>query len=365
MKPKILSLDMGGTSVKARIYSGNQVEKETSWMHDYRDCGLEKAKIGLVSKVKEFSGGKVDAVGLGIAGLIATNNSLYRSTVLTSFEKFNLLEFLKEELKAKAATIDNDADCGAISQKYFTKSGENGFLYVVVGSGIGSAYVDSRGELPYLKRFDPNHQFSKQDNPLANDLGQRAIIPKKEVCRKLQDYEIDPEELEKVIGHKTEIEIGNLASAVGMKTILEMLFSGRKGILEEWYYYKIGQFQNGKTGQKLDPRLNEITIAKSLSYFAESSDYYAVAAFELLGYFLGYGIAEAEKIIKEEKYLGGFPEIYLSGPIMNSFNYFQKELRNSLLKKKVNCTLRLSRDLSGSNLHGAYLRAKEVLEQRR
>lgn len=371
MKPRILALDLGGTAVKARIYSDDLVEKEVSWDHDYKDYGLEKAKEDLVSKAKEFSGEKVDAIGLGIAGLIATDNTLYRSTVLTSFEKFNLPDFLRGELKAKVVTIDNDADCGAISEKTFSRPGENGFLYVVVGSGIGSAYVNYQGKLPYLTRFDPDCRFSEQDNPLANDLGQRVVLPKKEICRKLRDYEIEPEDLEKVIGQAKEIPVGKLGSAAGMKTILEMLFSGRKGIMEGWYEHKASQFLKehpkkypGKK-EKVSLIIREKTLAKNLSYFAESGDYYATAAFELMGHFLGYGIAEALTVIKEEQYLDSFPEVCLSGPIMNSYPYFQKELKKSLSERKVNCNLRLSRDLSGSNLHGAYLRAKEVSELRR
>lgn len=363
---KILALDLGGTAVKARIYSSGLVEKESSWSHDYRDCSLDQGKEDLLSKIKDFLPGKIEAVGLGVAGLIATDNSLYRSTVLSSFEKFNLPDFLREELKVKAVTIDNDADCGAFSEKYFCQPGENGFLYAVVGSGIGSAYVDCRGELPYLTRFDPNHRFFEQDNPLANDLGQRVVLPREEICRKLRDYEIRPEGLEKVVGKVKEIKVGKLGSAAGMKTILEMLFSGRNGLLEGWHEYRVSQFlkEHPEKKEELDLIVREKTLAKNLAYFAESGDYYATAAFELMGYFLGRGIAEALMVIKEEHHLEGFPEICLSGPVMNSFSHLKKELQKSLLERKVACPVRLSLDLSGSNLHGAYLRAKEALEQR-
>ncbi|MBI4980608.1 ROK family protein [Candidatus Woesearchaeota archaeon] len=364
MKPRILSLDLGGTAVKARVYFGEQIEKETLWHHDYRDCGLEKAKTDLLNKIKSFSKEKMEAIGLSMAGLIATDGSLYRSTVLTSLEKFNLPIFFQKELDAKIVTIDNDADCGAFSEKTFFKPGENGFLYVVVGFGVGSAYVDSAGNLPYQTRFNPGRPFSEQDNPIPNDLGLRIALPKSEIYHQLLRYGAEKEGLEKVIRSRENIKIGKIASATGMKTLLEMLFSGRLEMLEEWYHDKISQFQKENPHQKneLDPNFNERSIAKSLSRFAESGDYYARAAFELLGYFLGYGIAETEKIIREEGHLDGFPEICLSGLIMNSFSCFKKELQKSLLQKRVACPPRLSHDLAGSNLHGAYLRAKEALE---
>ena len=94
MKNKILALDMGGTSVKAALYYHGNIEKQTFWEHNYKDCGLEKAKDDLINKINDFCNHKIDAVGLGIAGLIAKDDSLYSSTVLTSFQGFNIPLFL-------------------------------------------------------------------------------------------------------------------------------------------------------------------------------------------------------------------------------------------------------------------------------
>jgi predicted NBD/HSP70 family sugar kinase len=104
MKQKVLALDLGGTSVKAGVFIEGNLEKTTIWEHDYRHCTIEKAKQDLMTKINAFCNYSINAVGIGVAGLIAKNNSLYRSTVLTSFTGFDIPEFLKQELGVEIET---------------------------------------------------------------------------------------------------------------------------------------------------------------------------------------------------------------------------------------------------------------------
>lgn len=367
MQKTILALDMGGTSVKAAIYKGSKVKEETKWEHNYRDCGLEKAKEDLVSKIKAFYNGKLDAIGLAVAGLIATDNSLYRSTVLTSFTGFNIPDFLKQELGAQVITIDNDADCGAISEKSYHPTS---FFYVVVGSGIGSCYVDIDGNLPYLTRLDPKHEFEEKDNPTPNDLGLKVKLHISDIWKRTDKYKIKKEAVNQAVGFEGKnldshyIRVGSIASSIGLKKIIDMLlFEEDK---EKWFSRNIQLAKKEYPSPNFADVEDEKKVAKILSYFAKHSDSYSVKAFELFGYFLGVGIERAAISIRMKQNLKEVPLVVLSGPIMESYNYFSSSIVDGTkyLLPTLKFDFELSNDLHDSNVRGAYFRAAKALEQK-
>lgn len=383
MNERILALDMGGTSVKAALYNDvpyrNSLLKETSWVHRYKDCGLEKAKADLIDRIKGFCDCKIDAVGIGVAGLVATDNSLYRSTVLTSFIGFNLPDFLKQELKAEVVAIDNDADCGAMGLLPKRQS-RDGILYVVVGSGIGSAYVRNDGRIPYLRRFSPDHIFSDNDNPIPNDIGLQVAVPKLCIYQRFARYNIKIKDLDRILldengnpltgpnGDINSIRVGVLGSATSFKKIAEGLLSGKS--LEEHYRYLIeseGLFKMYTKQDKFNLDLKDLKSEQNfgikLSIFANYGDKLAKEVFEIFGHFLGYGIAEAQKIIKSEQKLRGFPDVYLSGQIVNSFGWFNRSISQALTERSIDCAL--EPEQFNSNVRGAYFQASRALDKQK
>jgi len=374
MKKRILALDMGGTSVKAGLFYRDEEEKETSWEHNYRDCGLKKAKADLITRIKKFSTCKVDAVGLSVAGLIATDNSLYRSTVLTSFTGFNIPEFLRQELGVEVVTIDNDADCGAMGEWHNCRKR---FFYVVVGSGIGSAYINYDGRLPYLTRLDPKHKFSDKDNPIPNDLGLQVALPKTYIYKKFKEFcDVDKEKIDKVLKDKNgkplrgpnnspnSIRVGKLGSATGLKNIIDILLFGQDFDTEDYYQNQISRYLPKGIKINLKDFSNEKKIAKMLSLFAHHGEPIAQQAFKLFGHFLGYGIAKATKVIRSQQRIYDTLEVRLSGQIMGSADLFEKETRLVVCEGGGNCHLKLASSPYKTNLQGAYLRAAESLKKK-
>lgn len=366
MKP-IIALDMGGTSVKAGVYHWTDRLKETSWQHNYRDCRLEEAKKDLVSRVRDFNHFKIDAVGISIAGLLAKDGSLYKSTVLTSFQGFNIPQFLRQELDAGIVTIDNDADCGAFAE--FDRSGGE-LLYVIIGSGIGSAYVDEKGNLPYLRRFDPKHKFSDTDNPIPNDLGLQVAVPKLYVCEK---FNVSRDVLDNVLvdkdgsplkgpsGDIDSIRLEKICSAVGIKNIIDILLFNKdvEGYYREYYQNLIKNYPGYPFNIKdegFKDLADERRAAEMLSFFADRGEHYACRAFELFGHFLGYGIVEALKFIRSDQNLKDFPPLYLSGPIMSSCTLFEDSMSEVFRETGVRGARKFSKH-KYPNLYGAYLRA--------
>ncbi len=158
---KTLAIDMGGSAIKAALIWNGKIMQEGSWRHDYRDSDLGAAKSDLLMKLKNICGSEADLVGLGIAGLLSKDGTLWRSTVLTSFSGFDIGQFVAKEFGAMSYSQDNDADCGAIGEHHYAGSE---LLYVVIGSGIGSACVDNNGSLLYPVRIDRNIPFVEEMN---------------------------------------------------------------------------------------------------------------------------------------------------------------------------------------------------------
>jgi len=392
MDEKILALDMGGTSVKARMYEDGRVEKTTKWEHNYRDCGLENAKEDLVDRINSFCDCGLDAIGLGIAGLIATDNSLYRSTVLTSFVGFNLPDFLRKEFNVKAVSIDNDADCGAISEFNFREEHERyaPLFYFVVGSGIGSAYINGSRSLPYKVRLEPEHKFSEKDNPIPNDVGLQLPIPKNYIYEIFKRYNVPKNDVEKFLvdengeqlkgpnQEKSSVRASVFGSTTSLKRILNIYLKSRSGIdLVTWRrlyeaecrkfcYQHHFEIPEEYREVDLDVLTNERKTSEFMGFLASYKDSTALDAFKIFGCFLGYSIAEAQKIVKKEQKLEGYPRAHLKGVIIKSFPFFEKSLFETVKERKVKCDFntgpQLSLDLEGANLRGAYLQASKLLK---
>lgn len=370
MTQPILAIDMGGTSVKAGLFINGIEVKNTRWEHDYKNCGLYSAKKDLSEKLHIFHDKAVGAIGLGVAGIVASDGSLYRSTVLTSFCGFHLPKFLGKEYQTEIVTIDNDADCGAISE-YGEKKKE--FFYVVVGSGIGSAYVDTHGNLPYRLRLNPQHVFSDKDNPIPNDLGLQVPIPKSYVHKIFQGYKVNAEIVDSFLVDKAgvalvgpnrdpdSIRVSKLGSAISLKPILEILLTSKESHIVTYWHKHV--FKKGISA--VIPRkdfLNEKRTATCLSKLARNKNSVALNVFSIFGHFLGYGIAQAQKIIRSSHAKKICPEVRLAGPIMRSYGYFKDSLIKALNKHGVQCSVVLANNIDANNVRGAYIQAKKAME---
>lgn len=382
----VLAIDMGGTAIKIALFDNNGYEKKrTSWQHHYRDSGLENAKSDFISRCKEFCPQPVDAIGLSVAGLIATDGSLYRSTVLTSFTGFDIPEFLKTAYGAKVVTIDNDADCGAIAEAKLHYN--HPFLYVVVGSGIGSAYVDENGKLPYLTRLDPKHVFTDTDNPIPNDLGLQVPIARKYVYKHFKKYKVPQNLVENFLIDKNSspllgpndnqktIRVSVLGSAISLHLILEILLKNNLNLnAVQWNMLEVDDIRHTCQEEQweipevyreahFDELIDETKTAKFLSELAHYTSHtnYPKKTFAIFGHFLGYGIAYAQKYIRKDLKLKACPSVRLAGPIMNSYRHFQLHLDKAVMENGGSSQITLAYNIDGSNLRGAYWQAKKAL----
>jgi predicted NBD/HSP70 family sugar kinase len=355
MKKKILSLDLGGTAVKIGLFEDDNLVKTASWRHDYKDCGLEKAKEDLLKRSLEFCDTKVDLVGLGVAGLLATDNTLFRSTVISSFKDFNIGQFLKDKFGAFGYSQDNDADCGALGEYYLAK---HELFYVVVGSGIGSACVDVNGNLMYPVRINNNLQFSEEMNHPISDAGLRLSLNDDDVEKifgKVGAVLPANNDFYKSLHEEDRVRMGNLGSAIGVGNLLKILWNGKFDNQETVDYYR--NYLDRDKGLSSD-LYSRRYAAEQIARLAFKGEPKSIAAYRLQGRFLGLTISKAENILHQDH--DKFFPVHLGGKIMGSADLFLDDLKCELRENKIDCKCELSETFikkENANLRGAFLRA--------
>lgn len=358
MERVTLALDIGGSAVKAGLFESESVVKRGEWRHEYRDCGLTDAKKNLLIAIKNFYDGDVDAIGLSLAGLIATDDSLFRSTVITSFENFNLGQFLKDNLNVQVVNTDNDSDCGAVGEFYFTG---HELFYVVAGSGIGSACVDQNGELIYLVRVSKDRQFKETMNHPLSDIGLRLVVNQEEAQTVFKDEDIELSHqatVRKLSDLNGDIQLGKLGSASGVGNILEIQWGSEYKTDKVRDYYQ-GFLEPNGGNNEIEDLYNNRYAAKMIASFARKGEPKSVLAFRLMGKFLGLAISKAEMIIHGD--WDRFFPVHLSGQIMSSYDLFLNEVKAEMNRNKITCQCILSDAFQrgeNPNLWGAYLRVK-------
>lgn len=361
MERIILTLDLGGTTVKAGLFSNGKLEETADWRHDYKDCEQDQAKDDILARSKKFSGNHVVAIGLSVAGLIASDNTLYRSTVLTSLEGFDIGNFLQRGLSASRFSIDNDGDCGAIGE--YSSVGHELF-YVAVGSGIGSAFVESDGRIKYLVRINRSLCFSDEMNHPISDIGLRIAFPKEQIYQTFAGFGIKQETVEDVLtldNQDDRIKSWRLGSAIGVRKILEVLWEGRFYDQQTISYYE-GYFKccGLPPETALCDLYDERYAAKTMALLAREGEPYSSRAYQLMGTFLGQTITEAEKILFDD--LGRFPPVYLGGQVMASNDLFLLPLKESVRNCGIDTEIILSRVFlrgENPNLWGAYHQVRQ------
>ncbi|MFA6097327.1 MAG: hypothetical protein WC788_06910 [Candidatus Paceibacterota bacterium] len=343
-----LVVDMGGSAVKAGLFQDGKMIEKGLWRHDYKNSCFAAARSDLLSKLKEICSGRADLVGLGIAGLLSCDGTLFRSTVLTSFTGSNIGQFVAKKFGAESYTQDNDADCGAIGEHYYIGTE---LFYVVIGSGIGSACVDSGGKLLYPVRIDRNIPFVEEMNHPISDIGLRSAISRQEIADTFVKMGIMDHGLSM---DAESIQLGSLGSAVGVGNILQMLWKGKFfGEDCKKYYMKYLEENDGM----LQDLFSERYAARTMAKLAKNGEPRSMLAYRLMGRFLGKAISRAEKILYEDH--GRYFQVRLAGNILDSRELFWPDMASEIEENGVQAECVLSEAYSrgvNPNMLGAYLR---------
>ena len=175
--PMLAGFDIGGTNVRALLVdpSTGQV------LHSSRDSSagggpaLVAKVLEMVANLERTYGCRVEAIGLGVAGLVSRSGTIHYSPNLP-----DLIEFpIGPEVEAASrvpVVVGNDAASGAWAEaKFGAGRGADDFIYVALGTGIGTGFVADGRLMTGANGFagESGHMVVDMDGP-AHRTGQRG-----------------------------------------------------------------------------------------------------------------------------------------------------------------------------------------------
>lgn len=172
-----LIFDIGGSSTKIALVddTGTIVkkasEKAKSSLREFIDMLDEKVEAAILNYdihgIGISSPGTVDAITGKVGGISA----------LEYIHQYNFAMYLQDKYKVTVA-IENDANCAALCEIYFSKITEKNLAFFIIGSGIGGALVKD-GKLLHGKSLEAGefgYMLFKDGDNLTN-LSRLATLP--------------------------------------------------------------------------------------------------------------------------------------------------------------------------------------------
>ncbi|MDO1604492.1 ROK family protein [Lactobacillus sp. YT155] len=128
--------DIGGTSVKCGIWQNEKVTNHESFE---TPDNLDE----MIAQMKSYLGTQdIEGVAISCPGIVHKNEG--RITGLSAVPYIHEIEFVKilEKELGHHVTIENDANCAALCEsKYGVAKGTDSSAFIVIGTGIGGAFV--------------------------------------------------------------------------------------------------------------------------------------------------------------------------------------------------------------------------------
>lgn len=145
MKNRVIGLDIGGTMIKGALFDarGSAITKDSATT-DPENAGPDFIRDihTLVEKLRGPEKQQIDAVGIGIAGVIDGDRTiLIESPNLPLLNNLHLKQGLEKSIGVPVF-IENDANCAALGElwKGAGRDSDN-FLLFTLGTGIGSGLI--------------------------------------------------------------------------------------------------------------------------------------------------------------------------------------------------------------------------------
>jgi glucokinase len=178
-----LGIDVGGTHLKIGLVNrqGEIISFDKVDTGPYRDSakGFNQSFIdGMADILQKYP--EVKKVGIGLPGLISKDRTTtLEIPAIPGLNGFNLKGALKDKYPEHAFYLENDAAAAALGEyRYGKDSPPDNFLFITMGTGIGSALVldgevfkGSRGNA-----MEMGHMLSRGNEGLEKLIGRNGIL---------------------------------------------------------------------------------------------------------------------------------------------------------------------------------------------
>ncbi|MCC5920455.1 MAG: ROK family protein [Cyclobacteriaceae bacterium] len=178
---KYIGIDIGGTNVKAGVISeAGQILymlKKPTFSEGYLSplAVVDELLSTLKNKYPE-----VNKVGIGLPGMISKDRSvIVQLANIPQLNGINLRERMEQQFPDISFFIENDANAAALGEYMYSGSEmPNDFLFVTMGTGIGSAAI-LEGKI--FKGGNGNamelgHVLSRGNKPLEKHTGKQGML---------------------------------------------------------------------------------------------------------------------------------------------------------------------------------------------
>lgn len=132
---------MGGTNIRGGIVKGGNVARSIS-QKIYAQGSETDVRNELFRLIDQFMAERIDAIGIGVPGLIdAETGNVFDVVNIPSWKKVPLKKWIQDRYSIPAE-VNNDANCFALGEHYFGK-GKNvqSMVGVTLGTGLGSGII--------------------------------------------------------------------------------------------------------------------------------------------------------------------------------------------------------------------------------
>jgi glucokinase len=170
----VIGVDLGGTAIKAGICDkGGTIYKSleipTGVEENSRDVVVQNIKKCIKQLIGEAGGKKIDAIGIGVPGIVFENGNITIFSNIRVFDNFPMGEEIRKEFGIPAYT-DNDANNAARGEYVFgAGAGVKDFVLVTLGTGIGGGIFI-------------NSDVYSGINGCAGEIGHMVIMPGGRQC---------------------------------------------------------------------------------------------------------------------------------------------------------------------------------------
>ncbi len=137
---KIAALDIGGTSIKSGVWTGETLLEQKEW-----DTNAKNGGPYVIERAKEIlhSYGEFDAIGISTAGQVDSRKGciVYANENIPNYTGMQIQSILEEEFSVPTA-VENDVNAAAVGEGQFGAGADSrNFLCITYGTGVGGAIV--------------------------------------------------------------------------------------------------------------------------------------------------------------------------------------------------------------------------------
>lgn len=148
-EPAFLGIEIGGTKLQLGLGQGDgriAALRRLTVEPARGASGIRDQIVQAFPTLLEAAGidrSAIAAAGVGFGGPVdAQDGRIDRSFQIEGWEGFPLAEWIRRELRIRAASVHNDADTAGLAESRFGAGrGLDPLLYITVGSGIGGALI--------------------------------------------------------------------------------------------------------------------------------------------------------------------------------------------------------------------------------